>query len=173
MWKNKGAGQTGCPVFRLWRGSFRLPRFFVFLQAAHRPFGAGSAVGGSGLRPAMGAKAQRKRKDAPGNCRVRHFVVKYRKTEPAGEADDPSAAGNATGGMTMGEAILERSQLDPKDLWAIEDLYSSDEAWEADLKKRRWPYRFGSMSAWFFCCAWECMPDRYASWQRFCPSSCV
>lgn len=37
----------------------------------------------------------------------------------------------------MGEAILERSQLDPKDLWAIEDLYSSDEAWEADLKKLR------------------------------------
>ena len=37
----------------------------------------------------------------------------------------------------MGEAILERSQLDAKDLWAIEDLYSSDEAWEADLKKLR------------------------------------
>ena len=34
----------------------------------------------------------------------------------------------------MAEAILERSQRKQEELWALEDLYPTDEAWEADLK---------------------------------------
>ena len=33
------------------------------------------------------------------------------------------------------QKILERSEIAPEDKWAIEDLYPSDEAWEAELKK--------------------------------------
>ena len=33
----------------------------------------------------------------------------------------------------MAEAILERSQRPERDLWALEDLYATDEAWEADF----------------------------------------
>ena len=37
----------------------------------------------------------------------------------------------------MANTTMQRSQQDPKDLWAIEDLYATDEAWEADLGKLR------------------------------------
>ena len=35
----------------------------------------------------------------------------------------------------MSEAILERNQIAKEDKWAIEDIYATDELWEADLLK--------------------------------------
>ncbi len=37
----------------------------------------------------------------------------------------------------MAEVILERSQRKLEELWALEDLYATDEAWEADLQTLR------------------------------------
>ncbi|HIS46499.1 MAG TPA: oligoendopeptidase F [Candidatus Scybalocola faecigallinarum] len=37
--------------------------------------------------------------------------------------------------MSDASKILERNQVDPKDTWAIEDIFPSDEAWEEAVKK--------------------------------------
>ena len=37
----------------------------------------------------------------------------------------------------MAEVILERAQRKPEELWALEDLYPTDEAWEEDLARLR------------------------------------
>ncbi len=38
---------------------------------------------------------------------------------------------------TMAEELKKRSEMDPKYTWATEDLYASDELWEADLELAR------------------------------------
>lgn len=37
--------------------------------------------------------------------------------------------------MSDASKILLRSEVDPKDTWAIEDIFPSDEAWEEAVKK--------------------------------------
>ena len=37
--------------------------------------------------------------------------------------------------MAETKKILERSEIDAADRWAVEDLYPSDEAWKEDLEK--------------------------------------